>query len=158
MRTRLSLSLCATLVLLSVLSPAIAQGQSEAVCARPVVVEAGDTLTGLANAYLDDPLAFTRIIAATNAAATADNSFDPIDDEGRIVIGWKLCLEAPVGPVPAATPVSTPVATGAPSSLSEGGPAAATSSATNKGATDSKASADKSARRTSINCGSRVRP
>ena len=134
MRTRLSLSVGVPLILLSILSPVGAQGQSEAVCARPVVVEAGDTLTGLANAYLDDPLAFTRIIAATNAAATADESFSAIDDEGRIVIGWKLCLEAPLGAAaptgaavdaaPAAAPAAAVAAPDdASSSLSEGGPA-----------------------------------
>ena len=101
MRTRLSRSVCAALVLLSALLPAAlapsaAQAQSAA-CARPVVVEAGDTLTGLAVRWLDDPLAYTRIIAATNAAAEADDSFAAIDDEGRIVVGWKLCLESPLG-------------------------------------------------------------
>lgn len=97
MRTRISLGLCATLVLLSLLSPVVTQAQDESVCARPTIVSAGDTLTGLADTYLDDPLAFTRIIAATNAAAAVDDSYATIDDEGRIVIGWKLCLEAPLG-------------------------------------------------------------
>ena len=91
MRTRISLALCAALLLLSLL-PGAALAQSTAGCARNVTVVAGDTLTGLANTYLDDPLAYNRIIAATNAAAAADDTFATINDEGRIVIGWKLCI------------------------------------------------------------------
>ncbi|MFN8469269.1 MAG: alpha/beta fold hydrolase [Caldilineaceae bacterium] len=91
MRTRISLALCAALLLLSLL-PGAALAQTGAACARDVTVTAGDTLTGLANTYLDDPLAYNRIIAATNAAAAADDSFATINDEGRIVIGWKLCI------------------------------------------------------------------
>ena len=59
MRTRLSRTLCAALVLLSSLLPAATQAQSETVCARPAIVEAGDTLTGLAAAWLDDGAAET---------------------------------------------------------------------------------------------------
>ena len=93
MRTRISLVLCAALIGISLL-PGAALAQGSAACARNVTVAAGDTLTGLANTYLDDPLAYNRIIAATNAAAAADDSYTTIDDEGRIVIGWKLCIPA----------------------------------------------------------------
>ena len=91
MRTRISLALCAALFLLSSL-PGVALAQSRTACARDVTVAGGDTLTDLANTYLDDPLAYNRIIAATNTAAAVDDSYATIDDEGRIVIGWKLCI------------------------------------------------------------------
>ncbi len=100
-----SLGIYITCILLSLLLPVAARAQGEAVCAAGVTVAAGDTLTGLANRYLDDPLAYPRIIAATNAAAAQDDSYARISDERRIVIGWKLCIPAAV--------------TGA---LSEGGP------------------------------------
>lgn len=75
-------------------------------CARNVTVEAGDTLTELADTYLDDPLAFPRIIAATNEAASIDDAYPTIDNEERIVIGWKLCIPAASGAVAPARRVS----------------------------------------------------
>ena len=114
MRTRISLALCAALLLLSLL-PGAALAQSTAGCARNVTVVAGDTLTGLANTYLDDPLAYNRIIAATNAAAAVDDTFATIDDEGRIVIGWKLCI-----PGAAAAPRVSAAEGGGPTSTSGG--------------------------------------
>jgi dipeptidyl aminopeptidase/acylaminoacyl peptidase len=101
MRTRISLALCAALFLLSLL-PGVALAQSRTACARDVTIVAGDTLTDLANTYLDDPLAYTRIIAATNAAAAVDDTYDTIDDEGRIVIGWKLCIPGSATAAPSA--------------------------------------------------------
>ena len=116
MRTRISLALCAALFLLSSL-PGAALAQSRTACARDVTVVGGDTLTGLANTYLDDPLAYNRIIAATNAAAAVDDSYTTIDDEGRIVIGWKLCIPG----VAAAAPRVAAAEGGGPSSASGAG-------------------------------------
>ena len=115
---RISLVLCAALFLFSLL-PAATLAQSNAACTRAVTVVSGDTLTGLADTYLDDPLAFPRIIAATNAAAAADDSYATIDDEGRIVIGWKLCI-------PGAAAQAGPAAS---ASVSEGGGPATSSGA-----------------------------
>ncbi len=115
MSTRISLVLCAALIVFSLL-PGAARAQGGAACARAVTVAAGDTLTDLANTYLDDPLAYTRIIAATNAAAAADDSFATIDDEGRIVIGWRLCI-----PGAAAAPRAAAAEGGGPSSASGAG-------------------------------------
>ena len=115
MRTRISFALCAALFVLSCL-PGAALAQGSAACVRDVTVVAGDTLTDLANTYLDDPLAYNRIIAATNAAAAADDSFATIDDEGRIVIGWKLCI-----PGAAATAARVSPAEGGGPSSSGGG-------------------------------------
>jgi dienelactone hydrolase len=114
---RISLILCTLVFLLSLL-PAAAQAQSGVNCARDITIAAGDTLTELANTYLDDPLEFPRIIAATNAAAEVDDSYATISDEARIVIGWKLCIPGSGAPVaapgaPAAAPApSTGVAEG----------------------------------------------
>ncbi len=115
MRTRISLALCAALFLLSSL-PGVALAQSRTACARDVTVVGGDTLTGLANTYLDDPLAYNRIIAATNAAAAVDDTYTTIDDEGRIVIGWKLCI-----PGTAAAPRVSAAEGGGPTSTSGAG-------------------------------------
>ncbi|MCB0047659.1 MAG: alpha/beta fold hydrolase [Caldilineaceae bacterium] len=92
MRIQLSLAL----FLLLSLFPKIGYGQSETVCTRDVIVNAGDTLIGLAGAYLGDPLAYPRIIAATNDAASVDDSYSVIDNEGRIMVGWTLCLPDPL--------------------------------------------------------------
>jgi dienelactone hydrolase len=134
MRTRISLALCATVVLLSLLLPATAGAQSATTCAQTVTVTAGDTLTALANTYLDDPLAYPAIIAATNAAAAIDDRYATIDDEGRIVIDWQLCIPAGSGAVAA------PAVTAAAPALSEGGPA--TASATTASATTPTAASD----------------
>ena len=107
---RISLAMWAALFVFSLL-PAVTLAQSSPACTRDVTVVSGDTLSGLADTYLDDPLAFPRIIAATNAAAEADDSYTAIDDEGRIVIGWKLCI-------PGAAAQAGPAA---PAAVSEGG-------------------------------------
>ena len=119
MKTRAALVLCAAISLLSLL-PTAALAQSNAACARTVTVVAGDTLTDLADTYLDNPLAYPRIVAATNAAAEADGSYATVDDEGRIVIGWKLCI--PGATVQAAT-------SAAPAASEGGGPTTSSSAA-----------------------------
>jgi len=91
MKSESLLVLCSTLLLLSLL-PTNVLAQSNTACARDVTVVAGDTLTDLADNYLGDPLAYPRIIAATTAAAEADDSYATIEDEGSIAIGWKLCI------------------------------------------------------------------
>jgi len=118
--------------LLSLL-PAAALAQSNAACARAVTVVAGDTLTGLADTYLDDPLAYPRIVAATNAAAEADASYATIDDEGRIVIGWRLCI-------PGAT--AQAAITAAPAASEGGGPATSSGAAATINAAGSAVTSD----------------
>jgi dienelactone hydrolase len=114
--------MCVLLFLLSLL-PTAALAQSSAACARDVTVAEGNTLTELANTYLDDPLAFPRIIAATNAAAAVDESYATIDDEARIVIGWKLCIPGASVSTPAATPTAAPAAATTAPGGEGGGPA-----------------------------------
>jgi fermentation-respiration switch protein FrsA (DUF1100 family) len=128
MSSRISLALCTAFLLLG-LFPAAALAQTSSACGRDVTVVSGDTLTDLANTYLDDPLAFPRIIAATNAAAAVDDSYATIDDEGRIVIGWKLCIPAGAAASPAAAQAATPAAANSTSAADGGGPASSAAAA-----------------------------
>lgn len=101
---------------LMVTAPALAQTP---VCARTVTVQEGDTLTAIAQRTLGDAALYTRIVAATNAAARNDSSFPAIEDPNRLGIGWKLCIPArspqpmptsaaaPTGSQPS-SPVTTP--------------------------------------------------
>jgi len=131
-----------TVVMLASLMPATAQAQV-AVCGQPVVVQAGDTLSTLAARYLGSPLAYSRIVTATNEAAALDASYVAIQNPNVIAVGWKLCVPAadanaqaaaptaPAQPTPAATEaagnadVADPVEDELPlwhSRLQEGGP------------------------------------
>jgi dienelactone hydrolase len=105
MQRRLTSLFCG-LVFVSVLFlPRAAAAQGAANCAYDVTVASGDTLTELAERYLDDALAYPRIIAATNTRALVDSSYDAIEDEATIKIGWKLCIPAVNASVPA-NPIS----------------------------------------------------
>jgi uncharacterized protein len=98
----------------SLMLPAPAQAQN-ASCAQTVTVQAGDTLSTIAGRTLGNVAAYDRIVAATNAAATVDNSFPTIESANRLSIGWKLCIPGGVAQsAPAAAP--TPQATVTPSS------------------------------------------
>lgn len=108
MRIQIALVLGAFLLLLGLL-PTKAQAQSSIACTHDVIVVVGDTLIDLANTYLGDPLVYPNIIAATNAAAAVDDSYATIDNAGRIMVGWRLCIPpAPGFPLTMPTPSATP--------------------------------------------------
>src|SRR5688572_22560742 len=87
--TRSHLIVLITFVLL--LAPTSVSAQSEVVCATDVIVQRGDTLSTLAEEYLDSLRAYTTIINATNARAAADASYATITNANVLEVGWKLC-------------------------------------------------------------------
>jgi basic membrane protein A len=70
--------------------PALAQ--EEVVCDSDVVVQADDWLSKIADKFYGNVLAFPAIAEATNAKATADDSYATIEDVNVIEPGWKLCI------------------------------------------------------------------
>lgn len=97
-------------------APALAQGAS---CSQTVTVQAGDTLSEIAQRALGNGAVYERIVSATNAAAVLDNTFPTIEDANRLSIGWKLCI-------PGAAPQNTPAAAAAtPNPTGVQGPTAA---------------------------------
>ena len=121
---QLALALLVLAVMLSLPAAASAQsaGPSAVTCPTSVVVAAGDSLSSISGRTLGDPTAYARIVAATNAAATADSSFATITNPNVLVVGWKLCLPtgasalapATATPRPAATRAVSPAATATP--------------------------------------------
>ena len=93
--TLLILLLCAA-VLLPVAS---LQAQSVTGC-TDVVVQPGDSLSGIAARYLGGIGSYNQIVTATNNAAAKDSSYARINNVNVISVGWKLC-------VPGATAAST---------------------------------------------------
>ncbi|HEX9921455.1 MAG TPA: ABC transporter substrate-binding protein, partial [Anaerolineae bacterium] len=89
-----TVSILATALLLvmllstSVAMPASAQGD----CADTYTVQADDWLSKIADRYLGNVLAFPAIVDSTNAAANADDGFDPIRNTDLIEIGQQLCI------------------------------------------------------------------
>ena len=69
----------------------ITQAQSLA-CDQDVVVQADDWLSKIADKIYGDTLAFPAIVEATNAAASADDSYAVIDNPDIIEVGQKLCV------------------------------------------------------------------
>jgi len=82
------------MLLLTVGLSEYAFGQDEAACDNSVVVEPGDTLAIIAKRSLGRYSDYPKIVAATNAAHRADDSFAQIDNPDRIKPGWKLCITA----------------------------------------------------------------
>jgi uncharacterized protein len=99
--------------------------QDNSLCADEVVVQPGDTLSALAIRYYGSPLAYPRIVNATNARAAADNRYPVIANPNRLEIGWRLCIPASneavtpsnVTPTLRATVTPTPMPTLAPGEL-----------------------------------------
>lgn len=104
------------LLLVALLLPAHVQAQSTA-CAADVVIQAGDTLSALATRYYGDLMAYTAIVAATNAKAATDASYAKIADPGAISVGWKLCLPGPLNSQGAASAPSRPVTPALPTAI-----------------------------------------
>lgn len=119
MNRRILGSILALFLFASMLLPAPLLAQSGAACARDVTVQPGDTLTELASRYLGDPLAYNRIIAATNARARSDSTYTGITNEASIRIGWKLCVPAKLGPTSLAAPAETVPSSGGQVELAE---------------------------------------
>ncbi|HRW11197.1 MAG TPA: alpha/beta fold hydrolase, partial [Caldilineaceae bacterium] len=93
-----------------------AQAQSTTTCAADVIVQAGDTLSGIAARQSGTPLSYQAIVAATNAKAAEDASYAPIDNPSLLSVGWKLCIPAGTGTaLLVATPQPTATATQGPS-------------------------------------------
>ncbi len=61
-------------------------------CDQDVVVQADDWLSKIAEKAYGDVLAYPAIVEATNAAASADDSYAAIDDADVIEVGQKLCV------------------------------------------------------------------
>jgi glyoxylase-like metal-dependent hydrolase (beta-lactamase superfamily II) len=56
------------------------------------IIQAGDTLSILADRFLGDTSAFQQIVEATNAKAGEDSSFAIINDPGLIEVGQKVWI------------------------------------------------------------------
>lgn len=91
-----------------------ATAQTGVVCAADVRVQSGDTLSRIAGRTLGSTGAYARIVEATNAANSVDDSYAFIESASRIRVGWKLCipgdgpvLDANATPRPSATPTPT---------------------------------------------------
>ena len=84
-------------ILAAILAPVNANAQSTPVCAEDVIVNAGDTMGSISQRYLDSFLAYSRIVAATNAAAAIDDSYATIDNPNLVNVGWKLCIPVQTG-------------------------------------------------------------
>lgn len=113
----LSNVLIGLLLLLLVVPAAGLRAQNAAPCAADVLVQAGDTLSGLAARYYGNLAAYQQILTATNARAAVDSSYTTIANANTLTVGWRLCLPGPlVTPATAAQPgaaiaaVSAPVA------------------------------------------------
>ena len=76
--------------------PMAAAAQQPVACATNVTVKTGDALSTLAQQFYGDPLAYPRIVDATNAKATVDTSYPTIDNADALDVGWKLCLPGPL--------------------------------------------------------------
>ncbi|MBE7556342.1 MAG: fasciclin domain-containing protein [Anaerolineales bacterium] len=61
-------------------------------CAENYVVQASDSLSQIAAKYLGDPLAFSQIVEATNAAAAGNQTYAAIDDPDLIEVGQTICI------------------------------------------------------------------
>lgn len=120
--------------------PGLVNGQATNGCATDVVVQAGDTLSGLAGRYLGNLAAYNAIVEATNARAASDSSYATISNPNALAVGMKLCIPAnatgtgniansnaggpgvtgvrttPTPTVPAGTPTITPTPTATPTS------------------------------------------
>jgi LysM repeat protein len=77
--------------------------QASGDCAQVYTVQAGDTLSIIAERLLGDPQSFNLIFDATNNAVAANTDFTPIEDANIIEVGQTLCIPAQAGQQQATT-------------------------------------------------------
>ncbi len=80
------------------LLPVAAQAAPPCQGGQDYIVQAGDWLSKLAQAYYGDPLAYPVIVEATNAKALEDASFAVIENPDLIEVGQKLWIPAAAQP------------------------------------------------------------
>jgi heat shock protein HslJ len=94
---RFGISMVMVMLILSLAAGAVAAAPApQAEEGQDYIVEAGDTLSKIAEATYGDKQAYPAIVAATNAIAETDSSYMRIDDPDVIEIGQKLWLPASV--------------------------------------------------------------
>ena len=91
-RTNIIFLLVVTIALIgyqtAVAAPAM-QGENNG---QDYIVQADDWLSKLADKFYGDPLAYLAIVEATNAKATGDDTYTPIDNPDVIEIGQRLFI------------------------------------------------------------------
>ena len=65
-------------------------------CAQQYTVQAGDSLSAIADRLFGDPQSYTLILDSTNEAGV-DNGFATIDDPNIVEVGQTLCIPAQPG-------------------------------------------------------------
>ncbi|MFN8441475.1 MAG: alpha/beta fold hydrolase [Caldilineaceae bacterium] len=93
-------------LIFSLLIPANGVHAQSASC-RDVIVQPGDSLSGIAARLLGSVSAYNQIVSATNQAAAKDSSYTRIDNANVISAGWKLCVPT-TGAIPSANNVTQP--------------------------------------------------
>ncbi|MBI1880936.1 MAG: fasciclin domain-containing protein [Chloroflexi bacterium] len=90
-----------------------AQLPAATTCTESYVVQASDSLSQIADKYFGDPLAFSQIVEATNAAAADDQTYALIDNPDLIEVGQVVCIpgspeaQTTVAPEDAVTPTDS---------------------------------------------------
>jgi LysM repeat protein len=70
--------------------------QATSGCAQQYTVQAGDSLSAIADRFFGDPQSYNLILESTNNAG-ANNGFATIDDPNTIQVGQTLCIPAQAG-------------------------------------------------------------
>jgi LysM repeat protein len=70
--------------------------QAASGCAQQYTVQAGDSLSTIADKFFGDPQSYTLILDSTNEAGV-NNGFATIDDPNIIEVGQTLCIPAQAG-------------------------------------------------------------
>jgi LysM repeat protein len=81
-------------LLITLVAPVALAGavQQTVTCEQDYIVQADDWLSKLAGKFYGDIFAYPAIVAATNAAATVDDSYTAITNPDLIEVGQKLCI------------------------------------------------------------------
>lgn len=76
---------------------AMMEAAMPAACAQDYTVQAGDSLSTIAQQFYGTPGQYTLILEATNEAAAENSSYSTIADENIIEVGQVLCIPAGTG-------------------------------------------------------------
>lgn len=115
MKFKHALLICTLLSISSLVSIAAPRADAQvSACASTYTVGVGDTLSAIAQRYLGDLRAYSRIVVATNLAANTDPSFRLIADVNRLTVGQKLCIPGGATTTTRITPSRPPATTLAP--------------------------------------------